>query len=97
MGWVLLGLIGMFSSDLLKNKKFTIWYIIGCTGVAVFVGYISGVWAFAHCKEQAPIYVPVATLLSNNIISAILAINYPALLQKDWKGAFEVLFRHKRR
>lgn len=96
IAWVILGLIGMFSADLLRNRKFTIWYILGCTGAAIFVGYIVGIWVFANYPAEAPIYIPIATLLSNNIMSAIIAIDYKALLEKDWKGAFEILFRNKK-
>lgn len=94
--WILLGLIGMFSADLLRNRKFTIWYMLGCTGAAIFVGYVVGIWVFANYPAEAPIYIPIATLLSNNIMSAIIAIDYKALLEKDWRGAFEILFRNKK-
>lgn len=95
IGWVCIGLVGMFSADLLRNKKFTMWYIAGCTGAAIFVGYVGGSYVLSVYPDKAPVYIPVITLLSNNLISALAAIDYKALMQKDYKGAFELLFRNK--
>lgn len=88
-----MGLIGKFSYDLVRNKKFTISYILGSTGLAVFGGYMAGLYLFDKYPNQAPLLVPMVTMLSNNFVSAIMVIDYKALVQKDWKGAFEILFK----
>lgn len=93
--WVFIGLIGMFSADLIRNKQFTKWYILGCTGCAIFVGYVGGAYIIENYPTKAPFLIPTVTMLSNNLVSALVAIDYKALLQKDWKGAFELLTRKK--
>ncbi len=95
IGSILLGLIGTFSYDLLRNKKFTRAYIVGCTGCALFMGYVGGQYVLMYYPTKAPFLIPFITLLSNNFVSALMAIDYKALLQKDWRGAFDLLFRNK--
>ncbi len=94
LGYILLGLIGTFSFDLLRNRKMTIPYVLGCTGAAIFVGYVGGTWVLANYPEKAPILTPILTLLANNIISAVI-LNWKAIFMKDWKGVFEILTRKK--
>lgn len=95
IGWVLLGLIGRFSFDLFKNKRITWKYILGCTGMAALVGYIAGSWLMINLPDKAPILTPILTLLANNIVSALMVIDWKSILAKDWKGAFEALTRKK--
>ena len=94
--WILLGLVGMFSYDLLRHRKFSMSYVLGCTGIALFCGYVGGSYVLQYAPERASMYIPMLTLLSNNIISAFMSINWQALMQKDWKGAFEIIFRTKK-
>ncbi len=95
IGLILLGLIGMFSADLIKNRKFTTAYILGATGCGIFVGYVGGSYIMSTYPTRAPILIPIVTMLSQNIVSALMAINWKALVAKDWKGAFELLIRKK--
>lgn len=95
IGWIFLGLVGRFSYDLFRKRKFTAAYIMASTGMALLVGYSGGVYIFAHYPDDAPILVPMLTLLSNNIVSALMAINWTEMMKKNWKEAFEVLLRKK--
>lgn len=96
IGLILIGLMGMFSYELLHNRKFTISYVLGATGIALFGGYVGGTYVLNHFPDQAPWMIPMVTILSNNLISAIMSVDYKALIQKDWKGAFDLLFRIKK-
>ncbi len=95
LGWVFLALIGQFSYDLIRNKKMSRAYIVGSAGVSLFVGIVIGGWIFTNYPDRAPIAVPIITLLSRDVMSALMVINWKALLKKDWKGAFEILTRKK--
>lgn len=95
IGWILLGLIGRFSFDLFRNKRFTWKYFLGCTGAAIIVGYVGGSWVLTTCPDKAPMIIPTITMLANNIVSAVMLINWKAIIAKDWKGAFEALTRKK--
>lgn len=90
-----IGLLGSFSYDLLRSKRFTKAYILGCTGAAIFCGYVGGSYVMDNYPKKAAILIPMITVLSNNLLSAVMSINYKALLQKDWKAAFEILMRKK--
>ncbi len=96
VGWIILGLMGRFSYDLLRDRKFTLAYIMGCTGVAFLCGYVGGSYILDTCPQKAPIAIPLITLLSNNLISAFMAINWKALVQRDWKAAFEIILKIKK-
>lgn len=93
MGFIIMGLIGRFSYDLIRNKKFTWSYILGCSGLGLLCGYLASVYIFQNYPEKAPLLVPLITMMSNNLVSAIMTIDYKALIKKDWKGAFEILFK----
>ncbi len=95
LGWITLGLIGQFSYNLIRNKSMSYRYMAGCTGTALFVGYVGGVWVQANYPDKVPILIPILTLLSNNIISALMLINWKAIIARDWKGAFEILMKKK--
>lgn len=92
---IILGLVGKFSYDLINNKKFTRYYLIGTTGLAIVGGYLSGIWVYENCPTKAPLFIPIATMLSNNIVSALMVIDYKALINKDWRGAFDILIKPK--
>lgn len=95
LGLILLGLLGRFSYDLLRNKKFTAAYVLGCTGASFVIGCLAGNWAEVHYSDNATALTVLSTMLANNIVSAIMSIDYKALMQKNWKGAFEILTRKK--
>src|ERR1700761_8744454 len=75
IGWIILGLVGRFSYDLLRHKAFTIGYVLGSTGIAFLIGYVSGVYIFTKYPDDAPILIPMITLVSNNLVSAVMSID----------------------
>lgn len=94
LAWLIfLGLIGQFSYNLLRNKTFTRAYVLGCTGITLFVGYVGGTFIMQHYPDKASLYIPMLTLVSNNIVSAIMSVNYKALIEKRWKAAFDAFIR----
>lgn len=96
IGLILIGLMGMFSYDLLHNRKFTMSYVIGATGIAVFGGYVGGTYVLNHFPDQAPWMIPMLTILSNNIVSAFMAIDYKSLMEGKIKEAFSAVLRIKK-
>lgn len=94
LAWLIfLGLVGQFSYSLLKNKTFTRAYVLGCFGITLFVGYVGGSFIMEHYPAKASLYIPLLTLVSNNIVSAIMSVNYKALIEKRWKAAFNAFIR----
>ena len=93
IGFIIMGLVGRFSYDLLRNKHFTWPYILGCAGISLIGGYTASVYIFQNYPEKAPLLVPLITMTSNNLVSAIMTIDYKALIKKDWRGAFDILFK----
>lgn len=90
---IALGLLGKFSYDLLTNKKFTYSYVFGTTGIAIFGGYISAVFIDGRWPTQSNLLIPVATMLSFNIVSAIVSIDIKLLLKGEIRKAFEPIIR----
>jgi hypothetical protein len=90
---IALGLLGKFSYDLLTNKKFTYSYIFGTTGITIFVGYVSAVFITTRWPTQGNLLIPIATMLSFNIVSALVSIDVKLLLKGEIKKAFEPLLR----
>lgn len=90
---IVLGLVGKFSHDLVRGKKMSWPYVLGSAGLAVFCGSIAYDFISVNYPNRVSILVPAITMVSNNLISAVMAIDYNALLKKDWKGAFDILFR----
>lgn len=76
--YIIVGLVGKFSYDLLTGKKITMWQALASTGVALFFGFLSV--AFCMYKEYdkgGMFIVPITTLLSEKLMIAIFAV--------DWK------------
>lgn len=78
--YVFLGVMGKFSFDILRKKKISLWYLIGATGLACFVGFLSSIWFMAHYPLYAPYGVPIATLFSDKILMYCAALNWKPLL-----------------
>lgn len=93
VGLVFLGLVGKFSWDLMQNKRRSRMYTLGSAGVGIFGGYLACVYMFQNYPQKAPLLVPLITMTSNNLVSAIMTIDYKALAKKDWEGAFKILFK----
>ncbi len=98
LGWIYLvtvGLIGKFSYDFLRNKKFTLGYIIANSGISIVGGWIGAQLIDKYSPTNANILVPIATMLSYNFVSALMSIDWKAFVQRDWKAAFDILMKKK--
>lgn len=81
---ILLGIVGKFSYSYLTGKRITPVQAISTIGLAVFVGVIAGVLCRKmDFEEQAIWIVPIATLMSDKIIIAIMATDVKKMLH-DW-------------
>lgn len=96
LGLISLGLLGRFSYDLLRSKRFTLAYILGCTGASFVVGYVGGSYVAVHWPDNSVALTVLTTMIANNLVSAVMSIDYKELFKKNWKEAFEVLTRSKR-
>jgi len=85
--YVMIGVMGKFSFDIVKRKKISIWYIIGATGVACFIGFLASMWCEYHYKPYAPYIVPIATLCSDKILMYIATLNWKPVLDSIY-GVF---------
>lgn len=77
--YILIGLIGKFSHDLIMRKRITWVQAFASIGIALFCGFIASVICANNFPEQAAYIVPIATLLSEKFFVAIFAIDYKAL------------------
>lgn len=77
VGYVSIGLLGLFAEKIRSGKKMGFWQVISTTAIAIFIGYLATVWCINHnlVKESAYI-VPVATLMSDKIFTSILSVNW---------------------
>lgn len=77
--YILIGVIGKFSHDLIMGKRLSWVQVFASIGIALFCGFIASVVCMNHFPEHAAYIVPISTLLSEKIIVAILAVDYKAL------------------
>lgn len=81
--WIFLGLIGKFSMDVMTGKKITVLQALASTGTALFVGVMAHViCAYLDLGSQSAFIVPLATLLSDKIVIALMAMNVNKLVNK---------------
>lgn len=77
--YVFIGLIAHISHILAAKEKPSRLQFFGSMGTALFVGYLASAWCIANAPEKGKYLVPVATLLSEKILSWILT-NWKKLL-----------------
>lgn len=94
IGLLLLGLGGRFCYDLLQNKKLSKLYIVGCTGCGFFVGAMTWIICHKYKLENGVIYVPLCTLLGQNIMSFVV-LKWQDILSKDWDSIFKEFTKKK--
>jgi hypothetical protein len=85
--YILIGLVGKISYELVTDKKRSFWSVMGSVGIAAFTGYISCVWCIHNSPEKAPYLVPMATLLSDKFFTWVFSLN--------WKGIIDVITNNK--
>jgi hypothetical protein len=81
---ILLGMVGMFSHNLYVGRKMTFREAIGSFGVSFFVGVLTSLLCYLQEWDKAGVWiVPFATLLSDKIMMAILALDWDKNI-KEW-------------
>ncbi len=86
--YVAIGLIGKVGLMLQKKKKSTGWELLGTTLIAGFVGYLATIYCMIHYpinetgySVQGAIIVPMATLLSDRVMSFLWNFNWLPILE----------------
>jgi hypothetical protein len=74
--YILIGIIGKFSHDLIMGKRLTWVQVFASIGIALFCGFLASVICMHNFPDKAAYIVPIATLLSEKIVVAILAVDY---------------------
>jgi hypothetical protein len=72
--YIILGLIGKFGHDISRGDKIPFWKIMSSICVAATIGFLASVWCSIHAEHLAPIIVPIATLLSDKIMTAVMSL-----------------------
>ena len=81
IGYVMIGLIGKFGYDIVSKKKITIPYILGTSAMALFVGFLTCKLCTAHPVVNESVAVPVATLLSRDMIVFLTMVDKKKLVE----------------
>lgn len=81
--YILIGVVGKFGFDLVSGKKISGWYVFGTGCIAIFVGWISWEWCARWPALNPGLVVPIATLLSRDILLFITMM--------DWQGVLKIL------
>lgn len=86
--YIFMGLLGKIGLILRGEKKQTFIQDISSLMIAGFVGYLAAVWCMykypvpaGGYSIQGAIVVPMATLLSDRVISFILNVNWDPVLE----------------
>lgn len=72
---IFLGLMAKYSYDIITGKRITLLQALASAGIAFFVGFLASVWCVINDMEREGMWiVPIATLLSEKVIMAMLTI-----------------------
>lgn len=80
--YILVGLIGKFSYDIMLGKRLTWLQIFASIGIALFCGFIASVVCANNFPEHAPYIVPISTLLSEKLVVALVAVDYKTIISE---------------
>lgn len=82
--YIMIGLVGKFSYDVMKGKKISIGQAFSGIGLGLFCGFIASSICISNGWEKpAMVIVPMATLLSEKLTIAIFAIDWKKIAH-DW-------------
>lgn len=82
--YIIIGVAGKFSYDMLNGRKHSWIQIFAGIGIALFVGFIASAVCIHNGWQDKGMYiVPVATLLSEKLVMALFSIDYKKLAG-DW-------------
>lgn len=79
--YVIIGLIGKFGFDIVAGKRLSGWYVLGTGCMSIFIGWIVWVWCQRYPGLNPGIVVPIATLVSRDIMLFITMIDYMGVLK----------------
>lgn len=78
--YVALGYLAQICANVLRGKKMTWPQAFASLGIAAFVGYIASVWCYHKSPSIAPYVVPFSTLLSRELVFAVLALKWKQIV-----------------
>ena len=79
--YIIIGIVGKFSHDLIMGKKLTWLQVFASIGIALFMGFIASMICIRNFPDQAAYIVPISTLLSEKLIIALFSVNYKQIFQ----------------
>lgn len=80
--YILLGVLGKMSYDLVRGRKISLMQSLGTTGISIFVGVLASMWCMKHTPDNGAFIVPVATLLADKIVTALFAMDIKAIVNE---------------
>lgn len=92
--YILLGVLGKISYDLVRGRKISLIQSLGSTGISIFVGVLASMWCVKHSPDNGAFIVPVATLLSDKIFTALFAMDLKKI-SADILGYWQAYFSKK--
>jgi len=79
--YVTIGILAKLCFELTRRNKIPLSVTIGSAGMAAFVGFLASYWCITHSPENGAIIVPIATLLSDKIITFLFTMDYAKILE----------------
>lgn len=79
--YIFIGLVGKFGYDIVTRKKLSAWYVFGTGCVGICIGYLSFMLCRSRQAWNPGIVVPVATLVSRDIMLFITMVDYVSVLK----------------
>lgn len=83
LSYVTIGLIALFGYDIAIKKRITKWYVISTSCMGFSIGWLSYQMCLAHPAWNPGIIVPMATIISRDVMIFISMI--------DWQGVLKLL------
>jgi len=77
--YIVVGIIGKFSHDFIMGKRLSWTQVLASIGIALFCGFLASMVCYNKFPEYAAYIVPIATLLSEKLVIALLSVDYKKL------------------
>lgn len=91
---ILLGMVGMISTNMYVGKKMTFKQALGSFGVSFFIGSLTSILCYVmEWERMSFVLVPFATLISDKVIMGIMAFNWQHSIKEALKDYIKNLVK----